>query len=923
MHVSPGDTRVGLLGRDRELAALDRVLATARAGSSAVLVLRGEAGIGKTALLDYAAGRAVGFRTVGVFGIEAEMELPFASLHQLCAPLLGGLQELPEPQRHALSVAFGLREGEAPDRFLLGLAVLGLLAAAARDRPLACLLDDAHWLDEGSLQVLGFVARRLMADSTALLFALREPCDDRALAGLPDMTVHGLGEPDARALLASAVRAPLDPLVRDRIIAEAHGNPMALLHLPRAPAELAGGFWLPGRRPLDSRIEDAFQQQCRSLPPDSARLVLTAAAEPTGDVSLLWRAAGLQQIPPHAAAPAEAAGLVELGARVRFHHPLVRSAVYRGASAPERRAVHRALADATDPRLDPDRRAWHRAHAAPRPDEGTADDLERSAGRARARGGAAAAAAFLGRAADLTPDPARRAPRTLAAAQAAIDAGGIDQARTLLAAAEAGPLDDLQRAQLERLRARLVFARLRDRDAPRLLLEAARRLAPLDAALARDTLLEAVGAALFAGRLSTGGGQREVADAVRAGPPPPSPPRMIDVLLDGMVSRLLDGYAAGVAPLRHALDVTRREQASGTTPADRHWLWLAFRVIPEPIAPELWDDEEWYEMAAGAVRIAREAGALAVLPMALTYEACAHVLAGEFGTAAAQIDEATQISEAVGGTPMMYTSLMLAAWRGREPQALELIESTAAEVRARGEGRSLGIAEYSKALLYNGAGRYDDALSAANRACAYEDLGFYGWALAELVEAAVRSGQPRTAAAALDQLSERTRASGTAWALGTEACSRALLSDGRAADSLYQEAIEHLGHCRIAVQLARARLLYGEWLRRQSRRRDSRDQLRCAFEAFSRFGADGFAERARKELLATGETARRRTVGTGTELTGQEAQIASLARDGHTNQEIAAQLFISPRTVEWHLGNVFAKLGVSSRRQLRSVRWNG
>jgi DNA-binding CsgD family transcriptional regulator len=923
MHLSVGDTQVALLGRDRELAALDRVLATARAGSSAVLVLRGEAGIGKTALLDYVAGRAAGFRTVDVSGIEAEMELPFASLHQLCAPLLGKLQELPEPQRDALSVAFGLREGEAPDRFLLGLAVLGLLAGAAKDQPLACLVDDAQWLDEGSLRVLGFVARRLLAESTALLFALREPCDDRALAGLPAMTVHGLGEPDARALLASALRVPLDPLVRDRIVAEAHGNPMALLHLPRAPAELAGGFWLPGRRPLDSRIEDAFQQQFRSLPPDSARLVLTAAAEPTGDVSLLWRAAGLQGIPPDAAAPAEAAGLVEFGAKVRFRHPLVRSAVYRRASAPERRAVHRALADATDPRLDPDRRAWHRAHAALRPDESTADDLERSAGRAQGRGGAAATAAFLERAAELTPDPARRVSRALAAAQAAIDAGGTDQARTMLAVAEAGPLDDMQRARLERLRARLVFSRLRDSDAPRLLLEAAQRLAPLDAALARDTLLEAVGAAIFAGRLSAGGGQREVAEAVRAGPPPPTPPRMIDIVLDGMVSRIIDGYAAGVAPLRHALDLTRREQASSAPHADRHWLWLAFRVIPEPIAPELWDDDEWYELATGAVRVAREAGALGVLPMALTYEACAHVHAGEFDTAAALIDEATEISEAAGGTPMMYTSLMLGAWRGQEPQALELIEATAAEVRARGEGRSLSIAEYAKALLYNGIGRYDDALSAASRACEYEDLGFFGWALAELVEAAVRSGQPQTAAAALDKLTERTRASGTAWALGTEACSRALLSDGRAADTLYQEAIEHLGHCRIAVQLARAHLLYGEWLRRRDRRRESRDQLRSAFEAFSRFGADGFAERARKELLATGETARRRTADTGTQLTGQEAQIAALARDGHTNQEIAARLFISPRTVEWHLGNVFAKLGVSSRRQLRSASWNG
>ncbi|UUN26510.1 AAA family ATPase [Streptomyces sp. FIT100] len=947
MGVPAIDAQVPLRGRGRELAALEQALATARAGSSAVLVLRGEAGIGKTALLDHAADRAVGFRTVSVAGVEAEMELPFAGLQQLCAPLLDRLHQLPGPQRDALSVAFGLQEGragregqegqegqegregregragEAPTRFLVGLAVIGLLAGSVGDRPLACLVDDAQWLDDGSLRVLAFVARRLMAEPVALVFALREPGegDDRALAGLPELIVEGLGEPDARALLASAVRAPLDPLVRDRIVAEAHGNPMALLQAPHAfkPAELAGGFALPGRHPVASGIETAVHQRLQSLPRDSRRLLLTAAAEPTGDVDLLWRAAGLQAIPAGAAAPAEAAELVEFGTRVRFHHPLVRSAVYRRTSAPDRRAVHRALAEATDPRRDPDRRAWHRAHAAARPDEGVAVDLERSACRAQGRGGAAAAASFLRRAAELTPDPAHRVTRALAAAQAETDAGGTDQALNLLAVAEAGPLDDLQHARIERLRARLVFSRVRGSDAPRLLLDAARRLAPLDAALARDTLLEAVGAAFFAGRLGEGPGPREVAEAARAGPAPPTPPRMVDILLDSITTLIIDGHAAGVDALRHALHTVRQEQESGATDADRHWLWLASRVTPEPLAPELWDDDAWHELAAGAVDIAREAGALAVLPMALTYQACFQVHAGEFGTAAALIDEATAISEAVGGVPMMYTSLVLSAWRGRESEALDLIATTSEEVRARGEGRALGLAEYATALLYNGLGRYDAALAAATSACRYEDLGFFGWALVELIEAAARSGHPEAAAPAMDKLTARTRACGTEWALGTEALSRALLSDDRAAEALYQEAVEHLGRCRIAVHLSRARLLYGEWLRRRNRRQESRTQLRLAYEAFSRIGADGFAERARRELSATGETVRKRTVGVTSELTSQEAQIAGLAGAGHTNAEIAAQLFISPRTVEWHLGNVFTKLGVGSRRQLRSL----
>ncbi|MFD4719646.1 AAA family ATPase [Streptomyces sp. NPDC058423] len=921
MSVPVSDPRTRLRGREHETAALERLLAEARSGTSAVLVLRGEPGIGKTALLDHAERRATGFRTLGVAGVESEMELPFASLHQLCAPLLDRLGRLPGPQRDALSVAFGLTDGDAPNRFLVGLAVLGLLAGAAEERPLVCLVDDAQWLDDGSMQVLAFVARRLVAESVALVFALRDSDGDRELAGLPELTVQGLSEHHARALLASAVVAPLDPLVRDRIVAEANGNPMALLHLPRvlAPGELAGGFWLPGARLLTCRIENAVHQQVHSLPDDSRRLLLTAAAEPTGDVCLLWCAAGLQGIAKDAAAAAERAGLVEFGAKVRFDHPLVRAAVYRGASAPDRRAAHRALAEATDPRRDPDRRAWHRAHATPEPDEDIAADLERSACRAQGRGGTAAAASFLRRAAELTPDPAHRVARVLAAAQYEIDAGAADRARDLLATAESGPLDDLQRARLERLRARLVFSQVRGGEAPRLLLDAANRLAPLDAALARDTLLEAAGAAIFAGRLSEGPAQRTVAEAARAGPPPREPPRMVDVLLDGMAGLIIDGHAAGVEGLRRALDAVRREQASGVADADRRWLWLAFRVTPEPLAPELWDDEAWHELATGAVGIARDAGALAVLPMALTYEACFRVHAGAFDTAGALIDEATEISEAMGGVPMMYTSLVLAAWRGHEAEARDLIGTVAEEVRARGEGRVLGLTEYATALLCNGLGRYDEALAAATSACQFEDLGFFGWALVELVEAAHRSGQPEAAEAALARLTGRTRAAGTEWALGTEASSHALLSDDDTAEALYREAIEHLGHCRMALHLARARLLYGEWLRRRNRRLESRTELSAAHEVFSRIGADGFAERARRELLATGETVRKRTAGAVSELTSQEAHIAGLAKEGHTNHEIAAQLFISPRTVEWHLGNVFAKLGVTSRRQLRSA----
>ncbi|GGX69750.1 helix-turn-helix transcriptional regulator [Streptomyces fructofermentans] len=907
-----------LLGRRDQLALLDDVLNGARAGKSGVLVLRGEAGIGKTALLDAVGVRAVGFRTTGVAGVESEMRLPFASLHQFCAPLLDRIQDLPAPQHDALSVAFGLKEGKAPNRFLVGLAVLGLLAGTAGDHPLLCRVDDAQWLDDDSMQVLAFVARRLMAEPVALLFALREP-EGRQLTGLPGLVVEGLSEPDARALLASAVRVPFDPVVRDRIVAEARGNPMALLHLPNAltPAELAGGFWLSAGHPLESYIEDAFHQQFRALPQYSKQLVLTAAAEPTADIGLLWRAAALQSIPRDAAAPAETAGLVEFGIKVRFHHPLVRSAIYRKASEPDRRAAHRALAEATDSNLDPDRRAWHRAHATAQPDEDVASDLERSADRVRSRGGMAAASSFLQRAAQLTPDPVLRAPRALAAAQIEIEAGGSDQAHNMLAAAESCPLDPLQRARLERLRARLVFARVRGADAPGLLLEAAQRLVPLDTDLARDTLLEALGAVVFAGRLAEGPVQRKVAEAARTGRPPKMV-RTVDVLLDGIASLIIDGFAASADLLKYALDAVREQQKSGPT-EDERWLWLACPVAPGPLAPELWDDEAWHELGIGAVRIAREAGALAVLPMALNYQACFHTYAGDFATAAHLIDEANAISEATGSLPVSQTALLLGAWTEKEPQALEIIQTSVKQGSERGEGRTLGLAEYATALLYNGLGRTEEALAAATCACQYEDLGFFGLALVELVEAASRSGHPDIAAAALGKLTERTKAGGTPWALGTEAYCRALLSEGPEAEALYRTSIDHLERCRIAVYLARARLLYGEWLRRESRRQESRTHLSSAYEAFRVMGATSFAERALRELTATGAIAGKRAVGIDGNLTSQEAQIARLAADGHTNGEIAAQLFISPRTVEWHLGNVFAKLGVKSRRHLEGA----
>jgi DNA-binding CsgD family transcriptional regulator len=908
-----------LRGRQSECGSLDRLLEDVHGGQSRVLVLRGEAGVGKTALLEYLAARASGCRVVRAAGVESEMELAFAGVHQLCAPALSHLADLPGPQRDALATAFGLTAGAAADRFLVGLAVLSLLSAESEERPLVCVVDDAQWLDRASAQVLGFVARRLLAESVAMIFAVRHPREDQELGNLPVMVVGGLSDADARALLEWATPGRLDARVRDRVVAESDGNPLALLELPKGltAAELAGGFSRPDSRPVSSLIEQSFLRRIRALPAETQRLLLTAAAEPVGDVTLLWRAAGLLGIGAGAAAPAETDGLIELGAQVRFRHPLARSAAYRAAAVGERQEIHRALAEVTDPEADPDRRAWHRAQAAREPDETVAGELERSAGRAQGRGGIAAAAAFLERAADLTPDPLTRGVRALAAAQAKFEAGSADAAYKLLAAAEMGPLDELQRARLDRMRAHIVFAQRRGSDAPALLLDAARRLEALGAGLARETYVEALGAEIFVGRLGAGDGAR-IAKAARSAVPGPEPPRPADLLLDGLATRFTDGYAAGVVRLRQALHAFR-EEAGRRKDGIVRWLWTACPVAPEPLAADLWDDESWHELAAHAVRLAREAGALATLPIALSYRAGVHVLAGEFAAASALIEEADSITEATGNAPLRYTSLALAAWRGEEGPAVRLIEASVKEANARGEGRALGLAGYATAVLYNGLGRYDVALAGAQRACDYDDLGFHGWSLIELVEAGVRSGAQDRAALARGQLEERARAAGTDWALGSLARSSALLADERTAEALYREALERLARCRIVVHLARAHLVYGEWLRRQSRRVDAREQLRLAYEMFQRIGAEAFAERARGELLATGETVRKRRDESTNVLTPQEALVARLAAQGRTNPEIGAQLFISARTAEYHLRKVFTKLGISSRRSLRDA----
>ena len=925
-----GGTLANLLGRRPEREALDQLVASARAGRSGAVVVRGEAGIGKTALLGHVRETAIasGFRVELAVGVESESQFAFSGLHQLCAPLLDRAGALPGPQQAALGVALGLRSGTAPDKFLVGLAALNVLAEVAEEGPLLCLVDDAQWLDQASAQVLAFVARRLAAERVALVFALRDASETDAsepdvqpFTGLPELRLDGLADGDARTLLTAGVHAPIDDVVRERVVAEARGNPLALLELPRSAqqARLAGGFELPDAVSVPRRIEDFYERRSGSLPLETQLLLLVAAAEPTGEVALLWRAAERLGLPPEAAAPAEAAGLMEIDTRVRFRHPLVRSAVYRAATQPDQRRAHRALAAATDPQVDPDRRAWHRAQAVTGADEAVAAELERSAVRALGRGGLAASGAFLQRAAELSLAPAVRARRALDAAHVKHEAGAPAAALELLTAASDGPLDAWQRARLQLLRARVEFQLTRSDEVAGMLLDAAAALAPLDAALARETYLHALDAALLIGGSKRGGSAREVAAAAVAAAAPPVRATPVDLLLGGLVATYTRGYPSGAPGLRLALEAFLAQEPArpgpdGQRDHDDSWLWLAGRT-----AVALYDDELAAVLGDRHVRRTRDAGALAALPAALVFRSVTLLLAGEFSHAAELAAESTTITRATGARPLRVAELFLAAWSGHEAGARHVHAATVTGAEGPGDSEEDALAQYALAVLSNALGEYPAAHEAAVRASASDDLAKSNLALPELVEAAVRAGRPDLAAAALEELGFRARASGTDWGLGLEARSRALTSTGPPAEEQYREAIERLGSCRIATYLSRTHLVYGEWLRREGRRQEARGQLRTAHEMLSGMGAEAFAARAARELSATGEHPRARSAQPTDALTAQELHIARLVATGATSREVGAQLFLSPRTIEAHLRNIFRKLGITSRRQLREL----
>jgi len=901
---------VNLVGRAAERRVLQQLVEGVRGGESRALVVSGEPGTGKSVLLEDLAEQAAGCRVVRASGVQSEMELAFAALHQLCAPFLGLLEAVPEPQAVALRTTFGLSSGPVPDRLLVGLGVLSLLAEAAAERPLLCLVDDEQWLDRASAQAFGFVGRRLGAESVGLVFGTRVLSDE--LSGLPQLTVGGLDKADACELLDSVLTIRVDQRVRDQIVAETHGNPLALVELPRelTAAHLAGGFGLPDAVPVPTSAEEMFRRRAEALPDTGRNLLLLAAADPTGDPVLLWRAAERLGIPVSAAAATAKAGLMEVGARVRFRHPLVRSAAYQSASAQERRLAHGALAGVTDPTLDPDRRAWHQAQATDEPDEKVAAELVRSADRAQARGGLAAAAAFLQRAAMLTPDPVRRVRRALAGAQAKLQAGELDAAQDVLALAQAGPLGEAEHARVVLVQAQLAFAASRGSEVPTLLLAAAARLEPVDAGLARLTYLDAIRAAVYVGRFAAPDADLPaVARALQAADLPPEPSRLLD--------DLAGNFPRVGLPVPEFITALHGIGDPGTS-LEAEMRWLSMTGFA---ASGVWDYERWEMLIDRYVRLCREHGALTELRLALTARSIQLLVAGELAAASSAVEELQAAVSATGSNLAPYGAVALAAFRGRHSEAAALIEAAVKDAELRGEGLAITSVEWANAVLNNGLGHYGKALAAARRASDYpkEDLGLRNWALAEMVEAAVRTGDTAAAQSAYHLLAETTQGGGGDWALGVQARSHALLVADRQADDLYLESIARLGQVPVRAELARAHLLYGEWLRRARRRADARTQLRQAHAMFDGMGMTAFAERASRELWTTGQPTGQRAARDTGELTAQQTQIAKLARDGLTNPEIGVRLFISARTVEYHLGKVFTKLGITSRSQLDRV----
>ncbi|ALG09548.1 ATP-binding protein [Kibdelosporangium phytohabitans] len=892
-----------IVGHQAERREIDRLVTSAADGRGGAVVVAGEAGIGKTTLVGTALGALNGFTLLRAVGTEFEQDLLYAVLHQLCAPLLEYRLKLPIVQQTALEAVFGLGAQTSPDPLMVGASVLGLLREAAAQQPVCCVVDDAQWIDDASRRALVFVARRVAAERIAVVFASREAGCVPGIADLPRLALTGLGDEDARVLMGTAGRTRLDAEVFDRILAEARGNPLALLEF----TQHVGPFGEPGPRPsrisVVEALEEQFVRRYRQLPGSTQSLVVLAAAEPVGDIGLLGRAAKQLGLDIGGLALAEGADLLTMGPRLRFRHPLVRSAVYASASPETRRSVHGALAGVTDPDVDSDRRAWHRAHAIVDADEGVAAELARSADRARLRGGFAAAAAFMERAGQLTPDPGDQVGRLLAAARLRLQAGAPAKARALVTQAEQHPMDEQRRVAARLLRARIDYQLVHSPKATATLIDVVSQSAPEQAS---ETYLEAFASFMY--NENEPGRLHDLGARIRARLPRDGLVRPVDLLLNALLDQVMLPVDEAVAAMRAAA-ATCRSADDAAEP------WRMNLLCQ--LAIDLRDDELMEEIADRQVDVARREGILATLPQALRYQSIVRVSTGRFDDAAACLEESRAVDEVAGTVPLVGPQLVLAAFRGDLDRHREL-------VRLMGHGnRPVEIAgqHYATAVLNNGLGNYDAALDAALAAQRRHQDGLYSiWAVySELVEAAARSGRGEESAVAMNHLEASARADPVPWAVAEWLQARALLGQEDDCETLYRQAIDHFGRTRISVLHARARLAYGEWLRRENRRADARVELRAAFEMLSRMGANGFAERAARELRAAGEQPLPHDTGSLNQLSVQERLIAGKVASGATNKEVAKMLFLSPRTVDAHLRSVYRKLGITSRRQLREM----
>ncbi|MET0454817.1 MAG: AAA family ATPase [Mycobacterium sp.] len=919
----PGHNREVLVGRAEECAMLEDLAAGVRDGFSGSLVLIGEPGVGKTRLLQYVMASAVGVTALWISGAQSEQRLGFAALHRLLLPYLDRLDRLSGPHRHALQVTFGLEEGPTPDRFLVNLGALALLSEVATENPIVCLVDDAQWLDPESLAVLGFVARRLRADPIGLVFSARAHAGDlTAVAGLPTRHIGPLDPPSAQALLHDAVPGVLDPRVATRVISETGGNPLAMLAMVAelTADQLARRFPLPPRLPVGRRVEEHFLAQVATLSPDARTFLLIAAASSDDEPTATWRAAQLLGAAAEAANSVVEQGVVSLEPRITFRHALIRSAVYDGATLDERRRVHTALADVADHDGHGDQAAWHRACAATTPEETIAAELEASAGRAQRRGGYAMQAAFLARAAELSPESKGRALRYLAAAQAHLAAGDGPLAEAVLDLATPALYDAGLHVSVQRLRASIAVFFSRHEAAPAMLLDAASRVEVTDVPLRRQILFEAMQASVVARQYAVDSTLEEVARAVLAASRDPQhPPNGKDLLLDGYATRIVGEYADAVPQLRSAV-------ASMFTDEDAAHADIPSTILGWFAADDVWDEKGRRAMFERARVIERRQGALGAMRITLAGLSVSQAWAGQLTEAENSYEEAAEISALIGVPPPATTGVLLEvrAWQGRESESRAVASLTAKWGRERGARILEVFALMGLTVLEIGLGRYPEALHWGLQILEDDPPGFGNRILPEVVEAGVRGGDRVAAQTALTRLHERATVSSTPWALGVLARSMALMADDADAEPYYLDAIEHLAATALRTELARSHLLYGEWLRRRKRRRDAQVHLRAAQDMFTEMGASAFAARARAERRASGTASQDDSLwGNPFGLTPQEVQVARHAGAGATNAEIASRLFITKSTVEYHLSKVFRKLGVTSRRQLLAAFTDG